>query len=73
MGKEPSLLDQFRSTKTKPTRCVVCFTVSPEIREVVEDGLKRGLGSVAITKWLRERGLWQWSNVPVESHRKHLS
>lgn len=73
MGKEPSLLDQFRSTKAKETRCVVCFRVSPEVREVVEDGIRRGHGSMFISKWLRERGLWQWSNAPVETHKGHMA
>jgi len=73
VGKEPSLLDQFRATKTKETKCVVCFKVTPEVREVVEDGIRRGLGSVLISKWLRDRGLWEWSNAPVETHRGHMA
>ena len=69
---EPSLLDEFRSQKFKSTKCAVCFEASPEVREVVEDGLRRGLGSVAISNWLRERGLWQWSNYPIVTHRAHV-
>lgn len=68
---EGSLLDEFRKQKFKDTRCVVCHGVSPEVRAVVEDGLSRGLGSVAISKFLRQRGVWEWSNSPIETHRGH--
>ena len=37
------------------------------VRAVVDDGLARGLGSVAISNWLRARGLWRWSNAPIET------
>lgn len=67
-----SLLDEFRTQKFKATRCVVCYTVTPEVREVVEDGIRRGLGSVAISNFLRERGLWDWSNSPIDNHKAHL-
>lgn len=67
-----SLLSDFRTATFKATRCVVCHDVSPEVREVVEDGLRRGHGSVAISKWLRDRGLWHWSNSPIETHKSHV-
>lgn len=72
MSEESSLLGEFRTHKFKETRCVVCYVVAPEVREVVEDGIKRGLGSVAISNFLRERGLWNWSNSPVDNHRSHM-
>ena len=72
MSDEPSLLDEFRATRFKGTKCVVCFEVSPEVRGVVEDGLKRGIGSVAISGFLRKRGLWHWSNAPIETHKEHV-
>lgn len=71
MSEEPSLLQQFRGAHFKTTRCVVCNEVSAEVRGVVEDGLRRGLGSIAISNWLRARGLWKWSNAPIETHRAH--
>lgn len=69
---EPSLLDEFRSTKFKATKCAVCFQATPEVREVVEDGIRRGLGSIAISVWLRSRGMWSWSNAPIETHKAHM-
>lgn len=71
MSDGPSLLDEFRATHFKGTKCVVCFEVPQEVREVVEDGLRRGLGSVAISNFLRKRGLWRWSNAPIETHKEH--
>lgn len=72
MSDEASLLTEFRSASFKTTKCAVCHECSPEVRAVVDDGLARGLGSVAISNWLRARGLWRWSNAPIETHRSHV-
>lgn len=72
MSDESSLLDEFRATSFKESRCVVCFKVTPEVRGVIEDGIRRGVGPVSIASFLRKRGLWEWSETPIAGHRRHL-
>jgi hypothetical protein len=70
---EPSLLDEFRAIQVKEVKCVVCFKVSPEVREIVEDGLRRGIGPVTIMNFLRKHDLWSWSESPITTHRRHFA
>lgn len=66
------LLEEFQATRFKsPSHCTVCMDVSAEVRAVIEDGYRRGIGSVSVSNFLRKRGLWQWSNYPIETHKRH--
>ncbi len=72
MSDEPSLLDQFRQrTDDSDRRCAVCHKITPEARAVVEDAIRRGIGAVTTSNFLRDRGLWRWSEQPIITHKRH--
>lgn len=72
MSEEPSLLEEFRvATENADHRCAVCHKVPDEVRDIVEDSIRRGVGPVSTSNFLRKKGLWRWSEQPIVTHKRH--
>ena len=67
----PSLAQLLKETEP-PRVCTVCHEVSPEVRALI-DSARGKRGPTAVAEFLRRRGLWKRSEMPIRSHwRRHL-
>jgi|GEM_PF-6838585 len=66
-GRVPTI-EEWNATQ-RSSRCGVCGQ-SPEIREMVDDALRKGIGSVRVTRYLSEIKGIEISEPKVAHHRK---